>query len=55
MRHARISASDRSDMNPAFFALATAAFISGANLRLFDALLPNIAEDFIWEFCLNEL
>jgi len=46
MRHARISASDRSDMNPAFFALATAAFISGANLRLFDALLPNIAEDF---------
>ncbi len=33
-------------MNPAFYALATAAFISGANLRLFDALLPTIAEDF---------
>lgn len=33
-------------MNSAFFALAAAAFISGANLRLFDALLPTIAEDF---------
>lgn len=33
-------------MNPAFFALAAAAFVSGANLRLFDALLPTVAEDF---------
>ena len=33
-------------MNPAFVALAVAAFVSGANLRLFDALLPTIAEDF---------
>ena len=33
-------------MNSAFFALAAAAFVSGANLRLFDALLPTIAEDF---------
>ena len=33
-------------VRPAFIALASAAFISGANLRLFDALLPTIAEDF---------
>jgi YNFM family putative membrane transporter len=33
-------------MNPAFFALAAAAFVSGANLRLFDALLPTVAHDF---------
>ncbi len=33
-------------MSPAFFALAAAAFVSGANLRLFDALLPKVAEDF---------
>lgn len=33
-------------MKPAFIALAAAAFISGANLRLFDSLLPTIAEDF---------
>ncbi len=33
-------------MNPAFFALAAAGFVSGANLRLFDALLPTVARDF---------
>ena len=33
-------------MKPAFYALASAAFISGANLRLFDSLLPTVAEDF---------
>lgn len=33
-------------MNPAFLALAAAAFVSGANLRLFDALLPTVASDF---------
>jgi len=33
-------------MKPTFYTLASAAFISGANLRLFDALLPTIAEDF---------
>jgi predicted MFS family arabinose efflux permease len=33
-------------MNSAFFALAAAAFVSGANLRLFDALLPTVAEEF---------
>ncbi|HKQ23037.1 MAG TPA: MFS transporter [Burkholderiales bacterium] len=33
-------------MNSAFFALAAAAFVSGANLRLFDALLPTVADDF---------
>ena len=33
-------------MPPALLALAAAAFVSGANLRLFDALLPNVAEDF---------
>lgn len=33
-------------MNSAFLALAAAAFVSGANLRLFDALLPTVAEDF---------
>ncbi len=32
--------------NPTFYALAAAAFVSGANLRLFDALLPTVAEDF---------
>lgn len=35
-----------SAMNPAFFALGAAAFVSGANLRLFDALLPTVARDF---------
>lgn len=34
-------------MRLAFFALASAAFISGANMRLFDSLLPNIAEAFL--------
>ncbi|HWH47531.1 MAG TPA: MFS transporter [Burkholderiales bacterium] len=34
-------------MNSAFFALAAAAFVSGANLRLFDALLPTVAADFL--------
>ncbi len=29
-----------------FHTLAAAAFVSGANLRLFDALLPKVAEDF---------
>ena len=33
-------------MPPALLALAAAAFVSGANLRLFDALLPSVAEDF---------
>jgi predicted MFS family arabinose efflux permease len=33
-------------MKPVFYALAAAAFVSGANLRLFDALLPTIADDF---------
>ncbi len=33
-------------MPPAFLALAAAAFVSGANLRLFDALLPTVARDF---------
>jgi predicted MFS family arabinose efflux permease len=33
-------------MPPALLALAAAAFVSGANLRLFDALLPIVAEDF---------
>lgn len=33
-------------MNPVFVTLAIAAFVSGANLRLFDALLPTIADDF---------
>ncbi len=33
-------------MPPALIALAAAAFVSGANLRLFDALLPTVAEDF---------
>jgi predicted MFS family arabinose efflux permease len=31
---------------PTFYALAAAAFVSGANLRLFDALLPTISRDF---------
>ncbi|HKB82040.1 MAG TPA: MFS transporter [Burkholderiales bacterium] len=33
-------------MPPALLALAAAAFVSGANLRLFDALLPTVAEEF---------
>ncbi|MEO8164242.1 MAG: MFS transporter [Betaproteobacteria bacterium] len=33
-------------MPPALLALAAAAFVSGANLRLFDALLPTVARDF---------
>jgi predicted MFS family arabinose efflux permease len=33
-------------LKPAFLFLASAAFISGANLRMFDALLPTLAEDF---------
>lgn len=31
---------------PVFYTLAAVAFISGVNLRLFDALLPSVAEDF---------
>ncbi len=46
MPHARLSNLSDGTMNPAFVALAVAAFVSGANLRLFDALLPTIAEDF---------
>ncbi len=46
MPHARVSNLSDGTMNPAFVALAVAAFVSGANLRLFDALLPTIAEDF---------
>lgn len=33
-------------MNLTFLLLGSAAFISGANLRIFDTLLPNLAEDF---------
>ncbi len=33
-------------MNPRFYVLATAAFLSGANLRVFDSLLPNIAAEY---------
>ncbi len=33
-------------MNPTFLFLGAAAFISGANLRMFDTLLPTLAEDF---------
>ena len=33
-------------MRSTFLALASAAFISGANMRLFDSLLPTIAEGF---------
>jgi predicted MFS family arabinose efflux permease len=33
-------------MKPAFYVLAAAVFVSGANLRLFDSLLPTVAEDF---------
>ena len=33
-------------MDIRFFVLATAAFLSGANLRVFDSLLPNIATEF---------
>jgi predicted MFS family arabinose efflux permease len=32
--------------SPAFLFLGSAAFISGANLRMFDSLLPSLAEDF---------
>ncbi len=32
--------------SPTFIAFAVAAFLSGANLRLFDALLPGVAGDF---------
>lgn len=32
--------------SPTFVAFAVAAFLSGANLRLFDALLPGVAADF---------
>jgi len=46
MHHACIDSQGGRNVNPAFFTLAAAAFISGANLRLFDALLPTIAEDF---------
>src|SRR4026207_797174 len=35
-----------SALPPALLPLAAAAFVSGANLRLFDALLPTVAEDF---------
>ena len=33
-------------MNFRFIVLASAAFLSGANLRVFDSLLPNIAAEF---------
>jgi predicted MFS family arabinose efflux permease len=33
-------------LKPTFLLLGSAAFISGANLRMFDSLLPNLAEDF---------
>ena len=33
-------------MNPTFLFLGVAAFISGANLRMFDTLLASLAEDF---------
>lgn len=33
-------------MNATFIALAAAGFVSGANMRLFDALLPTVAADF---------
>jgi predicted MFS family arabinose efflux permease len=33
-------------VNPTFVFLGSAAFISGANLRMFDTLLPNLAADF---------
>ena len=33
-------------MNLRFYVLATAAFLSGANLRVFDSLLPNIAAEY---------
>lgn len=36
-------------MNPIFWFLGSAAFISGASLRMFDTLLPNLAEDFAVE------
>jgi predicted MFS family arabinose efflux permease len=34
-------------VNPTFLFLGSAAFISGANLRMFDALLPSLAEDLL--------
>ena len=46
MRHARISNYTQGRMNPVFVALVVAAAVSAANIRLFDALLPTIAEDF---------
>jgi len=36
-------------LKPTFLLLGSAAFISGANLRMFDSLLPNLAEDFAVE------
>lgn len=33
-------------MNATFIALAAAGFVSGANMRLFDALLPTVADEF---------
>jgi predicted MFS family arabinose efflux permease len=33
-------------MRSTLYALAAAAFVSGANMRLFDALLPSVADDF---------
>ncbi len=45
----RIDAARRSTdipLNPTFLFLASAAFISGANLRIFDALLPTMSDDF---------
>ena len=33
-------------MDLRFYVLATAAFLSGANLRVFDSLLPNIAAEY---------
>jgi predicted MFS family arabinose efflux permease len=46
MRHARISNHTEGRMNPVFVVLAVAAAVSAANIRLFDSLLPTIAEDF---------
>jgi predicted MFS family arabinose efflux permease len=40
-------ARDGAAVNPTFLFLGTAAFISGANLRMFDALLPSLAEDLV--------
>jgi len=33
-------------MDLRFYVLATAAFLSGANLRVFDSLFPNIAAEY---------